>query len=1293
MSWFGAWGDQPAPVATHAMLGTQPRLQPLGTQPIPTGTLQSGSYAAGEVVEYFSASQGTWIPAKVLAVNANGTYNLDCKPDVTPDKLRRPSGSVAQDSSAAEHQPGERVEYFAASAQKWIPAQVLSVTPTGNYNLDCKPDVPPDRIRKQAGNATASYSAGDRVEYFGATAQTWIAAQVVTANADGTYDLDCKPGVAADKIRSPESATAGYREGDTVEYFSDTKQEWISAKVQVVNGNGTWSLDCKPQVPASKLRWPSGGSAATNGVNTNGHAASNAPYQVGDAVEYFGATAGTWIPAKVTAVNTDGTFNLDCKPDVPPSKIRMPEKYSVGDVIEYNSASQGWIAAKIVAVNGARGTYSLDCKPDVTSDKIRRPSAPGTSTALRNTAAQPEGVYAIGETVEYFGQSQNRWVPTKVVAMNSDGTYHLDCKQQVATDRIRRMSDSAGFAPATSSRMAPFPSAQALATTGPIGDTPVQLLRVERSGGQWRYEVCPEGAKVLERYGSRGIAVASMAGLYRTGKSFLLNLLSERSQKGLAPFKVGGTSRACTEGLWLWGEPMDAGGDKASPLLALIDCEGFGSTESDKTRDAQLMTLCALLSSVLMLNTKGALNEGMFNSLALTCKFAEHVEERGNEANRPALLWILRDFMLELQDAGGRPTTPDEYLEQALHAAPTGHDGDRGQAAREVRQSLLRFFSRRSCATLVQPASSEAELQRLDSVPYGSLRKEFRTGAEALKLQMTDLCRSNPKAVGGQPLSCVSFVALLRQLAAALNDNKLLSVRGAWETVQHTTCGQLADELRGSALESLHGLAAGRQLPGGAQLPMTDEALRAELRSRRHAMKAHWDERAVGDELVREEYWQELKESLAREEALVRQQNTRLADTKLVEALRSWQEWLDNDDSPPDAVDRICRELGQLMDQMPAAPLSRAGRQAIDAAARRVAAGRSAVASTVQQHGELHRKAMEWGEQAAQQEGVVRTQLYDKKSELQNAKDDHRQRMEAEEELTSQLEAQEEELRITKQKLEVLLKDFEAARAAEHDHRAKSRSQTEAESSLQAELEQLRAAAAKANAERLAEERCARASADTASADQRRLEVEIGQAKAEAEKLQGKLHGEKVGLVEENERTKAEHEQRVADVRKQLEEERRTLKGEKEKTRSEHQRVLEETQKHLDEERTQHRQQTTGDQDKHLDRERRAGVLEGQVQALTAETSNLRQKVHDLEEKKREGETAPARLMEESSRAQAAVEKERAEITRVREEMAARLKAMKEDHDRKIAEEEAKLAEKKKKKGGLFKKKGKDGGA
>jgi len=817
----------------------------------------------------------------------------------------------------------------------------------------------------------------------------------------------------------------------------------------------------------------------------------------------------------------------------------------------------------------------------------------------------------------------------------------------------------------------------------------VQLLRVSRrsggaGAGAWRYEVCPEGVAALERHGSRRIAVVAVCGLYRTGKSFLLNVLLERVKKGLPPFKVGSTTRACTEGLWLWGS-VD-GEDEQSPLLAFIDCEGFGSTESDRSRDAQLMTLCALLSSVLVLNTKGALNEGLFNALALTCKFAEHIEERGREASRPALLWVLRDFALELRDPSGCPITPDEYLENALRAAPAaGGDAGRSQGARDVRQSLLQFFSQRGCATLVQPAIEEAQLQQLEALPYTSLRSEFRAGVEALRAQLVATCNAHPKTVAGQPLSCFAFAGLMSRLVGALNESRALNVKGAWDAVQHGACGELADELRNSAARTLRTLAAGQPIPGGAQLPMTDEALWAVLRDQRHVLKAQWDGRAVGEEAVRKEYWQELKETLAREQQSVRQNNSRIADQQLLEALTRWQEWLDDDDGDAAAGEQLSRELGQRMERMPTAPLSRALRTAIEAAARRVAASRTAVAAAVERSSEAQQRAIAWGEQAAQQEGAARSELGATHAEVQEAQESLRRMQSAERAAAMELQSRVAELSDAKGQLSELLRDAEDARAREAELRAQHRASSEREVSLRAELEDARATASRTVGERAASEQSARAASEAANAEVRRLEAELQALREEVDRSKDQLASERAVLKSENERVRTEHAQKVEDVRRQLDSERSTLQSEHERTAAEHSRMVEEARKQLDEERRRNQEAISDHQNRLLERERDAGVLEGQVTTLNAERSSLRDRITEQQVCLREAEVKAGRQKQENERLKADAERAEESLQRIRAETAEKLQEQKEEFERRLNEERLK---KKQSKAGCFRAKG-----
>jgi len=109
-------------------------------------------FQVNEEVQYYSVSVQQWIPARVLRYDSvTKTYNLDCKPEVTPDRIRRPPPASPSSPSGGFVQifaAGSDVQYYSASVQTWIPAVVKSWDAQQNlYDLNVKPQVAPDRIR------------------------------------------------------------------------------------------------------------------------------------------------------------------------------------------------------------------------------------------------------------------------------------------------------------------------------------------------------------------------------------------------------------------------------------------------------------------------------------------------------------------------------------------------------------------------------------------------------------------------------------------------------------------------------------------------------------------------------------------------------------------------------------------------------------------------------------------------------------------------------------------------------------------------------------------------------------------------------------------------------------------------------------------------------------------------------------------------------------------------------------------------------------------------------------------
>lgn len=96
------------------------------------------------------------------------------------------------------------------------------------------------------------------------------------------------------------------------------------------------------------------------------------------------------------------------------------------------------------------------------------------------------------------------------------------------------------------------------------------------------------------------IGVISVVGMYRTGKSYLLNRMILDRQSG---FGVGPTVNPCTKGLWIWGSPIKGQAPDGTPINVLvIDTEGIGALDEDSNHDTRVFSLAVLLSSLFIYN-------------------------------------------------------------------------------------------------------------------------------------------------------------------------------------------------------------------------------------------------------------------------------------------------------------------------------------------------------------------------------------------------------------------------------------------------------------------------------------------------------------------------------------------------------------------------------------------------------------------------------------------------------------------------------------------------------------------
>mmetsp|Transcript_27273 Transcript_27273/g.78500 ORF Transcript_27273/g.78500 Transcript_27273/m.78500 type:complete len:792 (+) Transcript_27273:93-2468(+) len=309
---------------------------------------------------------------------------------------------------------------------------------------------------------------------------------------------------------------------------------------------------------------------------------------------------------------------------------------------------------------------------------------------------------------------------------------------------------------------------------------PLQLISIDDDG---KCHLQENAVTILNQIQGR-LAVVGIAGLYRTGKSFLLNRLLGL-QEG---FEIGPTVNPCTKGLWIWGQPVQLAPDYH---CILIDTEGLGSTQRTASCDMQIFSLCVLLSSYFIYNSMGTIDAQALDDLHLVLHLAKHIHvkarrggsvegERAADLSQyiPSFLWVLRDFHLRLVDSSGAAISEREYLEGALRPQP-GQD-----EKNKLREVVKDLFRDRDCVTVVRPVTDEADLRNIQRLPYESLRPQFRTQVEAFvkKVYMS----LKPKKIDGSLVSGTMFVNLVSEYCKAINNSAVPTIQSAWTSVvQH----------------------------------------------------------------------------------------------------------------------------------------------------------------------------------------------------------------------------------------------------------------------------------------------------------------------------------------------------------------------------------------------------------------------------------------------------------------------------------------------------------------------------
>ncbi|KAL1280782.1 hypothetical protein QQF64_015382 [Cirrhinus molitorella] len=253
---------------------------------------------------------------------------------------------------------------------------------------------------------------------------------------------------------------------------------------------------------------------------------------------------------------------------------------------------------------------------------------------------------------------------------------------------------------------------------------PVCLIENDENG---KLHLRKEAKDILDGI-SEPVVVVSVVGLYRTGKSYLMNRLA-----GQSGFALGSTIESKTKGIWMWCVPHP---NKGGHTLVLLDTEGLGDVQKgDSKNDSWIFCLAVLLSSALVYNSRGTIDNNAVENLHYVAELTEQIKIRSAEASDeeeaedsefvrvfPSFIWVVRDFTLDLE-IDGKKVTEDDYLEYALQLK-------KGLSKKNSdynlpRQCIKRYFPSRKCFVFPLPVKTREDMTRLEILQDQDLVQQF----------------------------------------------------------------------------------------------------------------------------------------------------------------------------------------------------------------------------------------------------------------------------------------------------------------------------------------------------------------------------------------------------------------------------------------------------------------------------------------------------------------------------------------------------------------------------------------
>ncbi|VDN08324.1 unnamed protein product [Thelazia callipaeda] len=281
------------------------------------------------------------------------------------------------------------------------------------------------------------------------------------------------------------------------------------------------------------------------------------------------------------------------------------------------------------------------------------------------------------------------------------------------------------------------------------------------------------------------IVIISIAGAFRKGKSFLLNVFldylyslqkSQQNNKSLEwllddsqlqgfHWKPG--VKRDTTGIWIWGEPiMIEAGDGETYAVVLMDTQGTtDSLTSPYQMSNTVLALSTLLSSVQIYNIFEAIHEDSLANLSLLIEYGRLIMNEPIYSKPPlqTIAFVVRDFKPLSDECSYGYEGGMDYLKGALETL--SHQSNR---LKIIEENIWNCFEQTLCFLLPHPGHRVADRESFRGY-VKEMKPLFKEEVKKMTTHLLNPRALKPKIVNGKMVTCKKIMDVFREFAKTLD--------------------------------------------------------------------------------------------------------------------------------------------------------------------------------------------------------------------------------------------------------------------------------------------------------------------------------------------------------------------------------------------------------------------------------------------------------------------------------------------------------------------------------------------